>query len=382
MSNTAKIFTQITNVDYLQRVRPSKYKELNLYHLAEQLKRGRFNFSSLQMAKIPKSNGKYRIICMPCDKDKFVQRVLLENLSSKDADVCHVHSGISFSGPKKGVAKAIEKALEYMKYYPYYLKVDIVSFFDEIDRELLIKKINKLQLTKSLKKLLIQVVKCELKFSSGEDKKIAEEEGIRRGKGLRQGMPLSPYLADLALKDFDKKLCRLKRIKVIRYCDDMLIFGKTEAGLKKIVTKIERWLCCENLRIHTTGEKQPIISNQTVPIKFLGYVLKKGRAYISNDGKKEIKYRIRSFAKWREQKNKHGLINLYDFVKKMKAVKRGYINAYSMASNKTHLKEMMDKNIGNVLAAVLEDVIGEGAVKNILQDKDKMHFLGLDSLVV
>lgn len=66
----------------------------------------------------------------------------------------------------------------------------------------------------------------------------------------------------------------------------------------------------------------------------------------------------------------------------MKAVKRGYINAYSMASNKTHLKEMMDKNIGNVLAAVLEDVIGEEAVKNILQDKDKMHFLGLDSLVV
>ena len=53
-----------------------------------------------------------------------------------------------------------------------------------------------------------------------------------------------------------------------------------------------------------------------------------------------------------------------------------------MASNKTHLKEMMDKNIRMVFAAVLEDVIGKEAVELILQDKDKMLFLGLEGLVV
>ena len=163
---------------------------------------------------------------------------------------------------------------------------------------------------------------------------------------------------------------------------NLLIFGKTEAELKKIITKIETWLCCENLRIHTTGEKQPIISKQSVPTKFLGYELKRGKAYISDDTKKEIKYRIRGFVEWRKQKNKHGLINLYDFVKKIGEVKRGYLNAYSMASNKTHLKEMMDKNIRMVFAAVLEDVIGKEAVELILQDKDKMLFLGLEGLVV
>ena len=92
MSRTARIFSNITNLDYLQSARSFKYKNLDLQHLAEQVKTGRFKFSPLQMAKVPKTNNRYRIICMPSDKDKFVQQVLLKNLSSKEEDVFHVHS--------------------------------------------------------------------------------------------------------------------------------------------------------------------------------------------------------------------------------------------------------------------------------------------------
>lgn len=381
MSHTTKIFSNITNVDYLQSVRSFKYKNLDLRRLAEQIKTDRFKFSTLQMAKVPKSNNRYRIICMPGDKDKFVQQILLKNLSSKEEDVCNVHSDISFGGPNKGVAKAIKMALTYMKKYPYYLKIDIVSFFDEIDRNLLIRKINKLKLVSPVKKLLIQVVNCELKFRSKEDKQIAEQEGIKRGKGVRQGMPLSPYLSDLALKDFDRKLCKLKRIKAIRYCDDMLIFGKSERVLKEIISKIENWLKDENLQIHTTGKKKPVIAQRNEKTEFLGYVLKKGKAYVSKESKNNIKINIRSYFDWRKLKNKNVDMNLYDFVKKLRAMKIGYINAYSEASNKKHLNELIDKNIKMVFCSVLTDILGEDSMKKIVTDKDKMRFLGVNGLI-
>jgi len=381
MSRTARIFSNITNVDYLQSVRSFKYKNLDLRRLAEQIKTDRFKFSTLQMAKVPKSNNRYRIICMPGDKDKFVQQILLKNLSSKEEDVCNVHSDISFGGPNKGVAKAIKMALTYMKKYPYYLKIDIVSFFDEIDRNLLIRKINKLKLVSPVKKLLIQVVNCELKFRSKEDKQIAEQEGIKRGKGVRQGMPLSPYLSDLALKDFDRKLCKLKRIKAIRYCDDMLIFGKSERVLKEIISKIENWLKDENLQIHTTGKKKPVIAKRNEKTEFLGYVLKKGKAYVSKESKNNIKINIRSYLDWRKLKNKNVDMNLYDFIKKLKAMKIGYINAYSEASNKKHLNELIDKNIKMVFCSVLTDILGEDSMNKIVTDKDKMRFLGVNGLI-
>ncbi len=52
------------------------------------------------------------------------------------------------------------------------------------------------------------------------------------GRGLRQGMPLSPYLANLILSDFDKKVIQMG-IPMVRYVDDFVMFANSENEAKQ-----------------------------------------------------------------------------------------------------------------------------------------------------
>ncbi|WP_304199413.1 hypothetical protein [Flavobacterium alvei] len=53
--------------------------------------------------------------------------------------------------------------------------------------------------------VLKQVINCEVN-SNNRDKRKLEKSGIIVGKGLRQGMPLSPFLSNVFLKKFDGKI--------------------------------------------------------------------------------------------------------------------------------------------------------------------------------
>ncbi len=52
------------------------------------------------------------------------------------------------------------------------------------------------------------------------------------GVGVRQGMPLSPILANLVLSEFDGKIEK-SGLKMVRYADDIAIFLKPNRKHKK-----------------------------------------------------------------------------------------------------------------------------------------------------
>jgi len=68
--------------------------------------------------------------------------------------------------------------------------------------------IKKKQITKHLVPILTQIINTEVETKFKADKDRLKSNGIEKGKGLRQGMPLSPLLASFFLSSFDKKRAR------------------------------------------------------------------------------------------------------------------------------------------------------------------------------
>jgi len=99
------------------------------------------------------------------------------------------------------------------------LKTDISSFFDNLDRSQLIKDFRE-TLPFDIFYLFESIVKCDplIPLDYSKDRKQLIQS--KSGKGVRQGMPLSPLIASFYLSEFDEWLKR-KKYKHVRYADDL-----------------------------------------------------------------------------------------------------------------------------------------------------------------
>jgi len=80
---------------------------------------------------------------------------------------------------------------------------------------------------KSVHQLLFNAIDSEIRPRSPRHLERIRKLGIVEGKGVRQGMPLSPFLANLFLAEFDKT-CQKRGLRVLRYADDLAFFAKSK----------------------------------------------------------------------------------------------------------------------------------------------------------
>lgn len=86
-------------------------------------------------------------------------------------------------------------------------------------------------------------------------------------KGILQGSPLSPLLANLYLNDFDKSFDR-QETKLVRYCDDFVILCRTKEDAENTLKTARCELLKKGLTLHP--DKTRILA-PTDEFKFLGY---------------------------------------------------------------------------------------------------------------
>ena len=90
---------------------------------------------------------------------------------------------------------------------------------------------------------------------------------FRLRKGVLQGSPISPLLANIYLTNFDKTLSA-QGLRVIRYCDDFVIACPNQAEAENALAMAARELGKVKLSLHP--DKTKIIS-PTEEFEFLGY---------------------------------------------------------------------------------------------------------------
>ena len=158
---------------------------------------------------VDKGNGESRSLCIPAVRDRLLQAAVLQAIEpvlEKEFEEC------SF-GYRKGrsVKQAVYKIKEYYdRGYRWVVDADIDAFFDSVDHRLLIAKVRKYLSEEDISRLIELWIKAEV--WDGESIKVIE-------RGIPQGAPISPILANLFLDELDEAMLK-EGYKYVRYADD------------------------------------------------------------------------------------------------------------------------------------------------------------------
>ena len=361
-------------------IRPIHFKEnleTNILKLRESLLDGGYKFNSLKPSFIEKTDESFRVICVPTVKDRLVQRLILQYLCLGGDKLNALTPEISYGvikGRDQGVHAAIKASLKKRKNKPWILKTDVSKFFDQIPREYLISKVSARLEKSSVVPLIHNAIQCEIKAENNRDYTRIENSGIKKGRGLRQGMPLSPLLSNLVLSSFDRKVKR-KKIDMLRYADDIIIFCNNELECKEALSFVEKEMKNLELSIPSLGDvkndKTQILSPDKSVI-FLGVEIypSKNNDYLIRIPKNTIE---RAIDKVREHKNLDWNIakgyNHSRVMQRLNDIPDGYIAAFSECTNLESFIKSLNAEGQKVKQHLLEEIFGEDVFASLTQEQ-------------
>jgi RNA-directed DNA polymerase len=108
-------------------------------------------------------------------------------------------------------------------------------------------------------------------------------------KGVPQGGPLSPLLANILLDDLDKEL-EQRNHRFVRYADDFVILVKSKRAGDRVMASVTRFLETK-LKLTINQDKSKVAA--TDAITFLGFVFKGIRILWSDKAFVRFKQRVK-----------------------------------------------------------------------------------------
>jgi RNA-directed DNA polymerase len=242
-----------------------------LYKLWNRLTSGTYFPPAVKEISIPKKDGGERKLGIPTILDRIAQEVVRSYLEPFAEP--HFHNSSYGYRPNRNPHQAIEAVLRNEFNHDWVIDLDIQSYFDTIDHELLIKSVMQFCREKWIIMYIRRWLEAGIMKSEGEK--------VERTSGTPQGGVISPLLSNIFLHFvFDKWMEKYHHEKpFVRYADDIVVHCKSDKQsyfmLKEITKRMEE---CK-LKVHPAKTK---IINHRGLIKtahsrkfdFLGYTFK------------------------------------------------------------------------------------------------------------
>lgn len=109
-------------------------------------------------------------------------------------------------------------------------------------------------------------------------------------KGVPQGGPLSPLLANIVLHDLDMELAK-RGHKFVRYADDFLVLVKSERAGQRVMASLTRFLE-KKLRLAVNPQKSKVA--KLGECRFLGFTFRKKKIVWSEKSLARFKRRVKA----------------------------------------------------------------------------------------
>lgn len=235
-------------VDGVTKEQYGQALEENLQGLHERLVAKRYRHQPIRRVHIPKDNGKTRPIGISAFEDKLVQGALREVLEAVYEPV-FVDGSYGFR-PGRSAHDAV-RALDRVAHrgeVSFVLEADIESFFDSMDRDMLMEMLQQRVPDGSLLRL---VGKC-LHVGVLDGEEYTEPE-----RGTAQGSVLSPLLGNIYLHhvldmwfEREVKPRLLGKATLVRYADDFVMAFELQEDAERVMEVLPKRMEKYRLTLH------------------------------------------------------------------------------------------------------------------------------------
>lgn len=219
-------------VDGMDIEQTSAHLKEHRVRIETQLLGGNYRPGAVKAVEIPKPNGGVRTLGIPNVQDRLIEQAIHQQLSPLwEADFSDHSHGFR---PDRSAHQAVREAQGHIQCgKKWVVDIDLRSFFDEVDHDILMHRIARKVRDKRLLRLIGAYLRAPMQQPDGSRQK--------RNSGTPQGSPLSPLLANIYLDPLDKELER-RGLSFVRYADDIAIFCSSERAAGRVLVRVIEWI--------------------------------------------------------------------------------------------------------------------------------------------